>query len=161
MTDLIDRLSRLIDTVLACVILLMVALACLNVALRYVWGYSILWADEALVFAMIGVTFLGVVSVSARSAHLKMSLFVQALGPRATFAVQILERLTTAAVCLFVAWYSWKVVAMLIKRGTLSNMANVPLWALHTLVLVGLVGMAVISLLQIVVALRAAPEDRA
>jgi TRAP-type C4-dicarboxylate transport system permease small subunit len=159
MTHVIDRLTRLLDTVLASVILAMVAMGCLNVALRYGWGYSILWADETLVFAMIGVTFLGVISVSYRSQHLKMSLFVQALGPKATRVVQVLEHLLIAGTCLYVAAYSWKVVAMLIKRGTLSNMSNTPLWLLHSLVLVGLVGMAAISVLKIVQAIRG--EDAA
>lgn len=154
MTHLINRLTRWLDTGLACVILAMVALACVNVALRYIWGYSILWADEALVFAMISVTFLGVISVSARSQHLKMSLFVQALGPKATRVVQVLENLLIAGVCLYVATYSWKVVAMLVKRGTLSNMSNTPLWLLQSLVLVGLVGMAVISILKIAQVIR-------
>ena len=154
MTRVIDRLSHLLDTALACVILAMVAFSCLNVALRYGFGYSILWTDETLVFAMIGVTFLGAISVSSRSHHLNMSLFVQALGPRATRVLKVLENLLMIGVCLYVATYSWKVVAMLIKRGTRSDMSNIPLWMLHSLVLAGLVGMAVIAALKIIQLIR-------
>lgn len=154
MTRLFDRLARAFDVMLACVILAMVALACLNAALRYVFGYSILWADEILVFAMIAITFLGVISVTARSDHLKMSLFVQSLNPTAARVIRILENAVISGVCLFVASYSWKVVALLVKRGTLSNMSNTPLWILHALVLIGLLGIALVSAVKMVQALR-------
>ncbi len=159
MDTLINRLTGLLRTGLALVILLMVTLACVNVALRYLWGISLLWADEALVFAMVGVTFLGVISVSARSNHLRMTLFVQALGPRGKRVLEALEHVVTITICLFVAYYSWKVVAMLIKRGTLSNMADVPLWTLHLLVLTGLAGMALIAALQLFTLVRHSRKD--
>ena len=50
----------------------------------------------------------------------------------------------------FTAWYSLAVTQRLWTRGTLSNMAEVPLWLINGAVLVGLTGMALVALAQLV-----------
>lgn len=146
---LLERAIRALDTFLAAAVLAMVALACANAALRYLWGGTLVWADETLIFAMIGVSFLGLIGVAHRRGQLRMSLLSQMLPARAARVLRGLDLAVTAAVCLFVAKYSLDTVGRLKARGTLSNMAEVPLWAMHALVLAGLVGMALIALLQL------------
>ncbi|MEW5422961.1 TRAP transporter small permease [Amorphus sp. 3PC139-8] len=158
MKVLIERLAAALDTVLALGLLAMVVLACVNVALRYIWSFSLLWADEALVFSMVAVSFLGLIGVSARDQHLRMSMVLQWAGRRATFAVRLVEYLVTIVVCAFVGFQSWQVVSRLYARGTLSNMAEVPLWLVNGLVLVGLAGMALVALTRLVAALRHGQE---
>ena len=161
----VDAAVRALDTLLALVILSMVALACVNAGLRYLWGETLIWADETLIFAMIGVTFLGAIGVAHRRRHLRMGLVAQAAPAWAAKILTGLELATTAGVCLFVANYSLETVLKLIQRGTLSNMAEVPLWALHAMVLAGLALTALVSLLQLAGLLlghapRGAAEDR-
>lgn len=142
-------MSRSITTALAMLLIVMVLLLCLNVLLRYVWGASMLWVDETLVFAMVGMTFLGVVGVSQRNEHLRMSLLLQVLPPRAKWVIEVFEQLATAGVCLFVGWYSYQAISRLRLRGTLSNMAEVPLWLVQATVLIGLIGMALVALARL------------
>lgn len=159
MKNFTDRLSGLLDTFLACVLLAMVALACLNVALRYLWGISLIWADESLVFAMIGVTFLGVIGVSSRNEHLRMALLSNVLPRPVQWLVKLLEQLLTLALCLFVAQFAWQATGKLLARGTRSNMAEVPLWLMHGLILIGLLGMAVVALLRLLQATGLIKEE--
>lgn len=149
LNNAVDRAVRALDTLLALVVLAMVALACVNAGLRYLWGETLIWADETLIFAMIGVTFLGAIGVAHRRRHLRMGLVAQAAPAWAAKILTGLELAVTATVCLFVADTSLETVTKLIARGTLSNMAEVPLWVLHALVLAGLVGMAAVCLLQL------------
>lgn len=141
-----DALARLATAGLSALLLAMVALICLNVVLRYIFGASLLWADEALVFAMVGMVFVASIGVSRRDQHLRMTLITQSLSPAAKRRISVLEHLVTAAVCLFTAWYSFKSTTLMQGRGTVSNMAEIPLWLVHGTVLIGLVGMALVAL---------------
>lgn len=147
-------MTAALDLCLALGLLAMVGLASVNVALRYIWDTTILWADESLIFSMIGLAFIGVIGVSHRDGHLRMSLVSQMAGARLRRAFGVVEQLATAAVCLFVAYHGWTAVARLYGRGTKSNMAEVPLWFVNGLVLVGLIGMALIAFMRLFILLR-------
>lgn len=150
MRTLFARLGSVATMALCLLLIAMVLLICLNVALRYIWGASLLWADELLVFAMVGLVFLGCISVSARNDHLRMSLFAQMLPDWSRTMLALLEQATIAGVCLFVAWQGWKMTAMLFRRGAVSNMAEVPLWLMQAILLTGLCGMTAVALVRFV-----------
>jgi TRAP-type C4-dicarboxylate transport system permease small subunit len=149
MTRILDLLARWVNMALALVLLAMVVLACVNVALRYIWQTSLLWVDETLVFLMIAIAFVGAIAVSARDRHLRMELFLQVLPPPFVRVLRGLELATVVGVVGYVSWYSLAAVQRLHVRGTLSNMAQVPLWIVHAAVLVGLAGMVVIALARL------------
>lgn len=142
----LENLLSWLSTALAIVLIVMVLLICLGVALRYVWGVSLVWLDEALVFAMVGLVFVGAIGVSSKDQHLRMSLMTESLPAPVIRVLRRVEYAITAAVCLFVAWYSYQGVSRLQARGTLSNMAEVPLWIVQGTVLVGLIGMGLVAL---------------
>lgn len=150
MRNLIDKAIHAMTTALAIVLIGMVGMICLGVALRYGWGVSLLWLDESLVFAMVGIVFLGAIGVSHRNQHLRMTLLTQSLPRRVRQVLGLVEQAATAGVCLFVAWYSYQGVSRLYGRGTLSNMADIPLWLVQGTVLAGLVGMALVALFRLV-----------
>lgn len=149
MKQTFDALARLCTAGLSALLLAMVALICLNVVLRYIFGASVLWADEALVFAMVGMVFLASIGVSRRDQHLRMTLITQSLPHTAKRVIAGLEHLATAGVCLFTAWYALRSTVLLQGRGTVSNMAEIPLWLAHGTVLIGLVGMGFVALARL------------
>lgn len=149
MKQTFDALARLGTTALSALLLAMVALICLNVVLRYIFGASLLWVDEVLVFAMVGMVFLASIGVSRRDQHLRMTLITQSLPPAAKRVIAGLEQLATAGICLFTAWYALRSTTLLQGRGTVSNMAEIPLWLVHGTVLLGLVGMALVALVRL------------
>ena len=146
----IERLTTLVDTCVALGLIAMVLVACTNVVFRYIWGRTFLWADEALIFSMIALAFLGLLGVSHRNTHLRMSVFVQVAGKRTRRVIDTFEQLVTFGVCLFVAYHGWVAVERLLERGTRSNMAEVPLWLVNGLVLFGLVSASVVALLRLI-----------
>lgn len=154
MRNAIEKAIHGMTTALAVVLIAMVVMICVGVALRYVWGVSLLWLDETLVFAMISIVFLGAIGVSHRNQHLRMSLLTQSLPRSVAHKLGLVEQAVTAGVCLFVAWYSFQGVGRLYGRGTLSNMAEVPLWLVQGTVLAGLIGMAAVALFRLVIGLR-------
>lgn len=149
MARFLDLFARWLNLALAVVLLGMVVLACVNVALRYIWQTSLLWVDETLVFLMIGIAFVGAIAVSAQDRHLRMELLLQTLPTRAVRVLRGLELAAVIGVVGYVGWYSSVVVQRLMGRGTLSNMAQVPLWVVHSAVLVGLAGMVLVALLRV------------
>lgn len=149
MKNMVAVFARWLTTALALMLVVMVLLICLGVILRYVWGVSLLWLDESLVFSMVVLVFLGAISVSQEDRHLRMSLIADTLPPSALKAVKVLEHLLTAGTCLFVAWYSFLGISRLLARGTRSNMGEVPLWLVQSSVLVGLLGIAFVAVLRL------------
>ncbi|MFV0243644.1 MAG: TRAP transporter small permease [Qingshengfaniella sp.] len=147
---LLNRVAAGLSLVLSLGLLAMVGLACVNVALRYVWQVSLLWADETLVFGMITIAFLGTIVVSIQENHLRMELLSRILPARAGWVLRGIELAVTAGVAGFAAWYSLAVIRRLLSRGTLSNMAEVPLWLINGVVLVGLVGMGLVALVRLI-----------
>ncbi|MGO4852795.1 TRAP transporter small permease [Phaeovulum sp. W22_SRMD_FR3] len=154
MQKTLEKLLRWLATMLALVLVAMVVLICLGVALRYIWGVSLLWLDEALVFAMVGVVFLGAIAASYQDQHLRMTLLTQALPPPVLRMLRHLEHAATAGICYFVGWYSYQGVSRLEARGTLSNMAQIPLWIVQGTVLIGLLGMGTVALFRLVAGFR-------
>ncbi len=149
MEPFLNRAAHWLNLALALVLLAMVLLACVNVALRYVWQISLLWADETLVFGMIGIAFLGAIGVSAQHRHLRMELLSRSLSARAGRMLRIVEQAATLGVLGLVCWYSLAVIRRLWSRGTLSNMAEAPLWLVNAMILLGLCGMALVALLRL------------
>ncbi|WP_334192644.1 TRAP transporter small permease [Pararhodobacter sp.] len=145
----LSHLAAGFTLLLSLALIAMVLLACVNVALRYIWQVSLLWADETLVFGVIVLAFLGTITVSIQNRHLRMELLTRALSGRAAWALRLVELVVTAGVLGFTAWYSLAVTRRLWTRGTLSNMAEVPLWLINGAVLVGLTGMALVALAQL------------
>ncbi len=140
--------SALTDT-LAILLLAMVALVCFAAGLRYLGGISMPWVDETLVFGLVAIAFLGAPRVSLNDLHLRMNLLSTRLSGRVATIISFGERLLTIAVCGFVGWHSLAVVMRLWSSGTRSNMAGIPLWSAHSLVLVGLFGIVIVAIIKL------------
>ena len=68
-------------------LLLMSVLVSLQVVLRYVLGSALPWAEEAAVYMMVWMAFIGAAVALQRSEHMALNLFVDRLPP-------LLERIT-------------------------------------------------------------------
>ena len=74
-----DRIARIIEVTLALAFIFAVLLNFTNVLGRYLFGISLLGADEVQIFIMIGMTFLGAAVVTRRNLHLRMDVLVRFL----------------------------------------------------------------------------------
>src|SRR6202023_328371 len=98
-----------------------------NIIGRYFLSVSISWAEEAMLFLMIGCVFLGAAPVGWMGRHIRMDVVISLLPPRARQAFEIFSDLVTIATCVALAVFAWPVVTMLAELDQRSSMANIPL----------------------------------
>jgi C4-dicarboxylate transporter DctQ subunit len=138
----ISLTERLIGLVVIAAVLLNFA----NIVGRHLLGRAIVGADEVLIYLMIGVVFIGVIVVTARDAHLRMSMMVDVAPQRFQRWMRRLEWLTLAVVAGFVSWIAASTALQLHGFGQLSLSSNVPMWAPHGVVALGFAATAGIAL---------------
>jgi len=132
-----DRVARIIEVVLALAFILAVLLNFGNVVGRYVFGVSLLGADEVQIFIMVAMTFLGAAVVSRRNLHLRMDVLVRFLPARARVALRVVELALLATVSGFVLTQSYFYARQMLRIGRTSDMAGVPMWIPHATVALG------------------------
>jgi TRAP-type C4-dicarboxylate transport system permease small subunit len=60
----------------------MLILVTVNVFLRYIAGYPLMWADEVSCFALIGITFLAIPYLFSRAEHVALTLLQNKMSGR-------------------------------------------------------------------------------
>jgi C4-dicarboxylate transporter, DctQ subunit len=98
-----------------------------NIIGRYFLSVSIPWAEEAMLFLMIGAVFLGAAPVGWLGRHIRMDVLVSMLPPRPRRYFEILSDLITIATCVMLAIFAWPVMTMLAELDQRSESANIPL----------------------------------
>jgi TRAP-type C4-dicarboxylate transport system permease small subunit len=97
-----------------------------NVAGRYVFSKPIDWAEEVMLFLMIGGVFLSNIGISLDGAHIRMDVLLRALPPLGRRLLDLLADLLTIAVAVTLAWVGSDVVSMLAQFGQTSDAAGIP-----------------------------------
>lgn len=115
-----------------------------NIIGRYFFAVSLSWAEEAMLFLMIGCVFLGAAPVGWAGRHIRMDVVILALPERARQAFELLSDLVTIATCLALALFAWPVMTMLTELDQRSESANIPLVLPQAALPVGLVLMALL-----------------
>ena len=128
-----------------------VAINFANIIGRYFLSVSLSWAEEAMLFLMIGCVFLGAGPVGWSGRHIRMDVVVSLLPPRARKAFDIFADLVTIATCLALAIFAWPVMTMLSELDQRSESANIPLVIPQAALPVGLVLMAVLIAVRLFV----------
>ena len=98
-----------------------------NIIGRYFFRVSLTWAEEAMLFLMIGSVFLGAGPVGWMGRHIRMDVVVSLLPPRMRQAFEIFSDLVTIATCVVIAIFAWPVMTMLTELDQRSETANIPL----------------------------------
>ena len=122
-----------------------------NIIGRYFLSVSIPWAEEMMLFLMIGAVFLGIGPVGWLGRHIRMDVVVSLLPPRAREAFEIFSDLVTIATCVMLAVFAWPVMTMLAELDQRSAMANIPLVVPQAVVPFGLLLMALLIAVRLLV----------
>ena len=122
-----------------------------NIIGRYVFSVSISWAEEAMLFLMIGCVFLGAGPVGYLGRHIRMDVVVLALPPRARKFFEIFSDLVTIATCVMLAIFAWPVVSMLAELNERSDTADIPLVIPQSALPLGLLLMAFLMAVRLIV----------
>jgi TRAP-type C4-dicarboxylate transport system permease small subunit len=98
-----------------------------NIVGRYVFSVSIPWAEEAMLFLMIGCVFLGAAPVGWLGRHIRMDVLVSILPAGARKIFELFADLVTIATCLMLAIFAWPMLTMFAELDQRSQTANIPL----------------------------------
>jgi TRAP-type C4-dicarboxylate transport system permease small subunit len=128
-----------------------VAINFANIIGRYVFSVSVPWAEETMLFLMIGAVFLAVPPVGWLGRHIRMDVVVSLLPPRARNIFEIFSDLVTIATCVMLSVFAWPVITMLAELDQRSGMANIPLVIPQAVVPIGLLLMALLVAARLIV----------
>ena len=130
-------------------------LALLEVVRRYAFGVSFEWQQDAVTLFILSAVFLYFGISQRRSAHLNVNLLtgaLQALGPRAQRAAEVIKVLATVISFVFllaVVWWGIPDVKDSMEYGSRSESLAFPMWPFLVALLVGFACMAISLFFQI------------
>jgi TRAP-type C4-dicarboxylate transport system permease small subunit len=122
-----------------------------NIIGRYFFSVSLSWAEEAMLFLMIGCVFLAAGPVGWMGRNIRMDVVVSLLPSRLRAAFEVFADLVTIATCIALAVFAWPVMTMLAELDQRSDSANIPLVIPQAVVPVGLLLMALLIAVRLIV----------
>lgn len=146
-----DKLMHAVVTAISVGLIATVFLGVYNVVARYVFGAALLWADEAAVFFMIVMTYVGAVVCAYREVDIRMTIFIDILPPKGQLLLKLVQEIAVAAILYWVTWLSWDYVSRLLRIGMTSDALRISLWTVHSAILVSMAGMALIASVRFLV----------
>lgn len=132
-----------IKALLAIMLIVSVFLICANAFGRYVLFKPIIWAEEVLGYALVWMVYLGAITVTAESAHLKMDLMLSWLSPLPRAMLELAGALLFAVLGGLIIYQSWFSIA---EFTHVSQVAEIPMQALHLVIPVSFALMVVAAL---------------
>jgi TRAP-type C4-dicarboxylate transport system permease small subunit len=145
-------------------------LALLEVARRYVFGWSFEWQQDAVTFFTLSGVFLYFSVCQQRNVHLSVTVLPEVLavlGPRARRAAEVVKLIALAFSGLFllaVVWWGIPEVEDSLKYESRTESLAFPMWPFLAALLLGFGFMAVTMIFQLYFAIqklrgRSVPEE--
>jgi TRAP-type C4-dicarboxylate transport system permease small subunit len=125
-----------------------------NIIGRYFFSISIPWAEEIMLFLMVGCVFTGCCAVAWEGRQIRMDVVVALLPVRLRDAINVLSELVMIAAAAAVTVFAWPVVTQLAAFDQRSQAANFPLYIPQAMVPIGY------SLMGLLVAIRLLTRPR-
>lgn len=131
-----------------------VAINFINIVGRYVFSVSIPWAEEIMLFLMVGCVFTGCCAVAWQNRHIRMDVLITALPPKVRGFFNLLSDLVLIAAAIAVATFAYPVITQLAAFDERSEAADFPLVIPQSMVAIGY------SLMALLVAIRLLTPQR-
>jgi TRAP-type C4-dicarboxylate transport system permease small subunit len=119
-----------------------VAINFVNIIGRYFFSVSIPWAEEIMLFLMVGCVFTGCCAVAWEGRQIKMDVIVNMLPPKIRSLMQALSDLVMIAAAAAVTVFAWPVISQLAEFDERSQAANFPLVVPQAMIPIGYTLMA-------------------
>jgi TRAP-type C4-dicarboxylate transport system permease small subunit len=127
-----------------------VALNFANVIGRYFFSASIYWAEEAMLFLMVGCVFLGNGVVAWYGRQIRMDVIVNMLPAKVRDALHLFSELVLIVTSLTIVVFAWPVIRDLYNFDQRSQSADVPLFIPQALIPIGLSIMALLVAVRLI-----------
>ena len=125
-----------------------VAINFVNIIGRYFFSVSIPWAEEIMLFLMVGCVFTGCCAVAWEGRQIRMDVVVTMLPDKVRDFLALLSELVMIATAVAVTVFAWPVITQLAAFDERSQAANFPLVIPQAMIPIGY------SLMAILVAVR-------
>jgi TRAP-type C4-dicarboxylate transport system permease small subunit len=122
----------------------------INVIGRYFFNYSIYWAEEVMLFLMVGCVFFGNGVVAWSGRQLRMDVIVGMMPRPVQKVLSLLSELVLVVVALAIAVFAWPVIRDLALFDQRSQSAEIPMVIPQALVPIGLILMAFLVLARLI-----------
>ena len=130
-----------------------------NIILRYFFKASTTWAEEAIRYAIIWVTFFGGSICARNRMHLGIDIFIQ----MAPFAVGKVLKGTAQLISAFftgmLTYYSWQLTQLIIQTAQKSPAMLMPMWIVYIAMPLGSAMMTIRFLVAAYQDFTAKPDD--
>jgi C4-dicarboxylate transporter, DctQ subunit len=126
-----------------------VTLNFVNVVARYFFNASIFWAEEAMLFLMVGCVFLGNGVVAWSGRQLRMDVIVGMMPAPVRKILALVSELILITVCLMIVAFAWPVIRDLTLFDQRSQSADIPMVIPQVMVPIGLAIMALLVFLRL------------
>jgi TRAP-type C4-dicarboxylate transport system permease small subunit len=114
-----------------------VAINFINIIGRYFFSVSIPWAEEIMLFLMVGCVFTGCCAVAWEGRQIRMDVVLAILPPKLRELMNIFSELAMIAAATAVSLFAWPVVAQLAAFDQRSQAADFPLFIPQAMVPIG------------------------
>ena len=132
-----------------------------NIIGRYFFSVSIPWAEEIMLFLMVGCVFTGCCAVAWEGRQIRMDVVVVMLPPKLRELVNILSELVMIAAAAAVTVFAWPVVTQLAAFDQRSQAANFPLFIPQAMVPIGYSLMGLMGAIRLLTQSRRGSGNRA
>jgi len=122
-----------------------------NIIGRYFFSVSIPWAEEIMLFLMVGCVFTGCCAVAWEGRQIRMDVIVNMLPPKLRELVNVLSELVLIATAAAVTAFAWPVITQLAAFDERSQAANFPLVIPQAMVPIGYTLMALLVAVRLMV----------
>jgi TRAP-type C4-dicarboxylate transport system permease small subunit len=126
-----------------------VAINFANIVGRYFFSVSIPWAEEIMLFLMVGCVFTGCCAVAWEGRQIRMDVVVGLLPAKARDLFALMSELALIATAVAVTVFAWPVVTQLAAYDERSQAANFPLVIPQAMVPLGYTLMALLVALRL------------
>jgi len=125
-----------------------------NIVGRYFFSVSIPWAEEIMLFLMVGCVFSGCCAVAWDGRQIRMDVVLTLLPPPLRELLDVLSELVMIATAAAVAMFAWPVISQLAAFDERSQAANFPLVIPQAMVPIGYTLMGLLVALRLIVRWR-------
>lgn len=125
-----------------------------NVVGRYFFSASIPWAEEAMLFLMVGCVFLGNGLVAWSGRQIRMDVIVALMPPKVRAALDLFSELLFIATAMTIVIFAWPVIRDLAAFDQRSQAADFPLAIPQAMIPIGLSIMAFLVAVRLIVGTR-------
>jgi TRAP-type C4-dicarboxylate transport system permease small subunit len=132
-----------------------------NIIGRYFFSVSIPWAEEMMLFLMVGCVFTGCCAVAWDGRQIRMDVVLVMLPPKLRELIDVVSEVVMIAAAAAVTIFAWPVITQLAEFDERSQAANFPLVVPQAMVPIGYTLMALVVAVRLLARSRGRSANRA